>query len=308
MISKLARDCEILTNKERFIIEVVEEQLQIRNKKKAKIVEELKARGYTKQSQFPKIRSTKAAPAAKREEGEGEGSGAEEAEGVDEAKEYNYLLSMPLWNLTFEKVEEMKKSRQEKENELLTLQKTHVKEIWNADLLAFLEILDKVELEEEEERRKGDDKAKADNKGIKAKKNKPKAKDKEKEKAKPDKKTINWDSESETDFKEKEKAKKSTKEPTSKKQKEAPKESEPEPNDIVSRVRRQMEAEKKTQAQGETLAAKPVGSRPKTLRNMLDDDDSEQVQVEVIAKTAPKSTGKTKSSKKGKRMRLDSDE
>jgi hypothetical protein len=30
--------------------------------------------------------------------------------------EYNYLLSMPLWNLTYEKVEEIKASRQKKQS------------------------------------------------------------------------------------------------------------------------------------------------------------------------------------------------
>lgn len=59
LISKLVRELEILSNKERFIIEVVEEKLIIGNKKRAKIVEELKAKGYTKFSQFPSIKSTK---------------------------------------------------------------------------------------------------------------------------------------------------------------------------------------------------------------------------------------------------------
>lgn len=59
LVSKLVREMEILSNKERFIIEVVEEKLIIRNKKRAKIVEELKAKGYTKFSQFPSIKSTK---------------------------------------------------------------------------------------------------------------------------------------------------------------------------------------------------------------------------------------------------------
>lgn len=67
LISRLVRDCEILTNKERFILEVVEEKLIIRNKKKVKLVEELKAKGYTKFSHFPKVRSTKA---NKKEDGE----------------------------------------------------------------------------------------------------------------------------------------------------------------------------------------------------------------------------------------------
>lgn len=37
----------------------------------------------------------------------------------NEAKEYNYLLGMPMWSLTFEKVEELKKQVGEKEQQLL---------------------------------------------------------------------------------------------------------------------------------------------------------------------------------------------
>ncbi len=76
---------------------------------------------------------------------------------------------MPLWNLTYEKVEDIKRSRAEKDNQLATLQKTSLKELWNGDLHAFLQVLDKVEQEEEEDRLQGDDKVKAKNKGLKAK-------------------------------------------------------------------------------------------------------------------------------------------
>ncbi len=70
LVSKLVRDCAILTNKERFIIEVVEETLILRNKKRLKLVEELKTRGYTKNSNFPKVKSTKLG--IKEKSGEGE--------------------------------------------------------------------------------------------------------------------------------------------------------------------------------------------------------------------------------------------
>ena len=36
-------------------------------------------------------------------------------------KEYNYLLQMPIWNLSYEKVEEIKQQCQVKEEELLGL-------------------------------------------------------------------------------------------------------------------------------------------------------------------------------------------
>lgn len=115
---------------------------------------------------------------------------------TDDSKEYNYLLTMPLWNLTYEKVEEIKKSTTDKKNELLMLEKTSVKEMWNADLIAFLEVLDKVEQEEEEDRLKGEDRVKGKDKGIKAKKAKKEGNDKPKKGEKADKnekKAINWD-------------------------------------------------------------------------------------------------------------------
>lgn len=101
---------------------------------------------------------------------------------------------MPLWNITYEKVEEVKKSTLDKKNELLMLEKTSIKEMWNADLLAFLEVLDKVEQEEEEERLKGEDKVKGKDKGIRAKKAKKEGKEKAKGKTdKNEKKPIEWD-------------------------------------------------------------------------------------------------------------------
>ena len=42
LMSRLIREVKILSMKERFIIEVVQETLQIRNVKKLKIVEKLK--------------------------------------------------------------------------------------------------------------------------------------------------------------------------------------------------------------------------------------------------------------------------
>jgi hypothetical protein len=65
-----------------------------------------------------------------------------------------------------------------------------------------------------------------------------------------------------------------------------------------------MELEKNNPPSGEvqSIIARPVPSKPKTLRNILDDDDSQQVEVVVSKKPARK----VKSSKK--RMQLDSDE
>ena len=54
---------------------------------------------------------------------------------------------MPLWNLSYEKVEEMKRQCREKQNDLLVLEKTPIKDLWIEDLLEFIKVLDKVEAE-----------------------------------------------------------------------------------------------------------------------------------------------------------------
>lgn len=66
--------------------------------------------------------------------------------------EYNYLLNMPLWSLTYEKVERLKKDEKEKKSELNSLIDTKVQDMWKSELETFLAVLDKIETEEEEER------------------------------------------------------------------------------------------------------------------------------------------------------------
>jgi hypothetical protein len=61
---------------------------------------------------------------------------------------------MPLWNLSYEKVEEIKEQTKQKEDELQFLQKKSVKKLWLDDLMEFETMLDKVEIEEEEDRKK----------------------------------------------------------------------------------------------------------------------------------------------------------
>ena len=51
---------------------------------------------------------------------------------------------MPLWNLSYEKVEEIKRQCKEKQGELFVLEKTPIKDIWVEDLVEFMKILDKV--------------------------------------------------------------------------------------------------------------------------------------------------------------------
>jgi DNA topoisomerase-2 len=133
---------------------IVEKQLTVSNRKKADIVVDLRKHKFRA---FPKASKAKAS-------GEDGGEGEEEEEEEEEAEvstdqnDYDYLLGMPIWNLTREKaslvcvnrlmhdsvacyiqIERLRQQAQEKEKELLILLERTPKEMWNTDLDRFLE-------------------------------------------------------------------------------------------------------------------------------------------------------------------------
>jgi DNA topoisomerase-2 len=59
MLSKISRDLQILDNKLRFITEVIEQVLEIRNVPKLMICKTLVSRGYIKSSDFIRVQSTR---------------------------------------------------------------------------------------------------------------------------------------------------------------------------------------------------------------------------------------------------------
>merc|ERR1712217_830465 len=75
-------------------------------------------------------------------------------------KGYDYLLGMPIWSLTLERVEELKKQNQVKTEELNNLQKKTPEELWTTDLDAVEAELDAID-EWEEACRKDEEKLKS---------------------------------------------------------------------------------------------------------------------------------------------------
>ncbi|CAI5534429.1 unnamed protein product [Closterium sp. Naga37s-1] len=55
---------------------------------------------------------------------------------------YEYLLGMPLWSLTWERVEQLERERRGKEEEVVVLQATSPLQLWERDLDLFLETLE----------------------------------------------------------------------------------------------------------------------------------------------------------------------
>ena len=73
---------------------------------------------------------------------------AESAEASEEggAADYDYLLSMPLWSLTMERVDALKQQRTEKEAELNALLAKSPTDLWIEDLDALGAALDDVDV------------------------------------------------------------------------------------------------------------------------------------------------------------------
>ena len=170
MISVIKKDVAILSNKARFIKMIIEDELIIRKKKRNVIVNELYDLKFDTQSAIDKIRlKSKSEEEAEielinqnlqNEEEKKEDEYEEENKGKEKGKikakvhwkEYDYLLSMNFWNITYEKVEELLKQKEIKEKELEDLKNTDIETLWINDLDNFIVELDKYEKQEEEDR------------------------------------------------------------------------------------------------------------------------------------------------------------
>merc|ERR1712130_148641 len=101
---------------------------------------------------------------------------------------YNYLLSMPLWSLTKEKIEKLEAERNVKKEELDILVATSLEDLWITDLDLFLTELNKFEKEKEKEKKDDEKLRRQHSRKKKKKKKKKKGKRKKKKKKKKKKK------------------------------------------------------------------------------------------------------------------------
>lgn len=138
----------------RFIREVVEGTLVVSNRKKADLCAELKVKGYTP---LPKeaVLEASIAGAVDHVEGSDETEDGSEEETIVEEKpavgtasktipgtEYDYLLSMAIGTLTYEKMQQLWHERDTKKAEFDELTKTPSKSLWLRDLDALNNQLD----------------------------------------------------------------------------------------------------------------------------------------------------------------------
>lgn len=122
---------------------VIKGELVVAKRKRDDLIADLKGKGFKPYNQiFGRSRFA--------EEDE-EPSGLHSAkEGKDPKSGFDYLLGMPIWSLTWERVEDLRKQLKEKTTELTDLQNTTPEALWERDLDVVLSELDRMDEEEEE--------------------------------------------------------------------------------------------------------------------------------------------------------------
>jgi DNA topoisomerase-2 len=107
MIATLEKELMILSNKARYISEVLEGTIDLRKKKESEIINMLSEKEYDKLD--------------------------------NDEQEYNYLLKMPMYSVSEEKVKKLNKEYEDKKEELERIKETTIQQMW----LYELELLEK---------------------------------------------------------------------------------------------------------------------------------------------------------------------
>ncbi|XP_023281225.1 DNA topoisomerase 2-beta [Seriola lalandi dorsalis] len=153
LLGSLGAEASKLSNQARFVLEKIEGKVTIENKSKRELIRMLVQKGYESD---PVVAWSKAQEKALEEDyRDGNESDGSVDSGSSSGPNFNYILNMPLWCLTKEKVEELLKQRDQKRGELNDLQRKNSEDLWKEDLAVFIEELDNVEALEREEQSAG---------------------------------------------------------------------------------------------------------------------------------------------------------
>ncbi|KAK8805524.1 hypothetical protein WA158_002180 [Blastocystis sp. Blastoise] len=148
LINKLTDEFKKLSNKVRFILAVINKELVISNRKKKDIFKDLV------EQQYDMYMPPKKQKVVGDDNNNNENETQEDIANDDEySRGYDYLLSMKLWTLTLEKVEEIKKELENKKEELNILMATSPEQMWEKDLDIFEEGVKDIEKQRENDRK-----------------------------------------------------------------------------------------------------------------------------------------------------------
>jgi DNA topoisomerase-2 len=150
LVDNLRSELIKLENQVRFIEDVCAGRLKVANKKKSELFQEMSAKGFVALVNNKK-------------------NDDEEADVVVGEKGFDYLLSMPIYSLTQEKVNAFQASMRAKSTELDALLQTTPQQLWARDLDAFEVALDTFEEELMQVEERGNQGGKSKRGGAKSK-------------------------------------------------------------------------------------------------------------------------------------------
>ena len=141
----------------RFINGVVQGHIRVNNAKRKELVKLLRQMQFKTHSELEAILPEKKKLTVVQDDDEHKEESIHQDEevlqpGEVSPKEYDYLLTMPILNLTEEKVQDLQRQLKEKRVEYDRLAAMHIYEMWVRDLDNFLAELDKYEMLEEKDR------------------------------------------------------------------------------------------------------------------------------------------------------------
>ncbi|KAJ3153619.1 DNA topoisomerase 2 [Geranomyces variabilis] len=133
LVAKLRRELSKYENQVRFILQVISGELVVQNRKCDDVIHQLRANNYD------------AITKAQEAESPEDPAVADTKNESDTQHGFDYLLSMPILNLTMEKVQKLKADRDTKKAELEELLATASSDLWRRDLDAFIAEWDRFE-------------------------------------------------------------------------------------------------------------------------------------------------------------------
>jgi DNA topoisomerase II len=142
----MQRELDRLTNQARFVQMIIDNKLSISKKKKGVLMAELKKLGF---KPYAKVEDAKKAG----EEQDVAVESESEEDAAIGAHDYDYLLGMPLWSLTQERVEKLRRQIGDVELEVDMLIKLSKEDLWKRDLDLFIEEW-RTQLDEEHKRKR----------------------------------------------------------------------------------------------------------------------------------------------------------
>ena len=120
MVKNLKQELLLLTTRARFILDVINDIVKVRNIPKSEIISTLETLKYPKM--LPNIGILELININPKQKDEGT---------------YDFLISMPIYSLTKEKVDELLKEKEQKKTELEILESKSAKDLWEEDLVLF---------------------------------------------------------------------------------------------------------------------------------------------------------------------------